>query len=70
MLRGTWQVLFNRQGAFHQVKLLNWLGSISVAVKGIIVAFDGDEMHAHALRQMWASLHTFTSSCLQRRTNT
>lgn len=48
MLRGMWQVLLNRQGAFHQIKLLNGLNSISGTVRGIIMAFDGDEMHTHA----------------------
>lgn len=46
-----WQVLFNRQGTAHQVKLLNVLCSITVALKGVIVAANGDE---YALDQMCA----------------
>lgn len=46
-----WQVLFNRQGTSHQVKLLDVLWSITVAVKGVIVAIVGDE---YALDQMCA----------------
>lgn len=71
MLRAMWQVLFNRQGASHHKKLLNGLSSISVAVKGIIVAFDGDEQHAYALHQMCAEpAHVYSSSSyLQRCTN-
>lgn len=46
MLRGTQQVLFNRQGATHQVKSLDWLSSNSVGMKGATAASEGD---THAL---------------------
>lgn len=48
MLRRTWQVLLNRQGAFHQVKFLNGLSSFSAAVKSIIMVLMGTKlMHTH-----------------------
>lgn len=55
-----WQVLFNRQGNSHQVKLLDVLWSITVAVKGVIVAIVGDE---YALQMCAHIYHWFV--CLE-----